>query len=172
MLFSKNNLIKKNIKLKILLPKHVSKKYVRWLNDQRVIRHTSFANKKQSKKDISRYVEEKKKSNFEKLFGIFYKNIHIGNCKFGPINFKKSFAEISYFIGEKKMLGKGIATYAVYRFLILAKKLNLQIIYASVKKKNLASISVLKKNKFIRILNNPHKIYLDSGDVLFRKKIH
>ena len=41
-----------------------------------------------------------------------------------------------------------------------------------IKNKNLASISVLKKNKFFRILNNPHKIYLDSGDVLFRKKIH
>ena len=38
---------------------------------------------------------------------------HIGNIKLGPINSRYHYADISYFIGEKEMRGKGYAKEAV-----------------------------------------------------------
>ena len=42
-------------------------------------------------------------------------NRHIGNIKIGPINNFHQTADISLFIGEKQMWGKGYASLAIYQ---------------------------------------------------------
>ena len=42
------------------------------------------------------------------MFGIFLNDNHLGNIKLGPIDWAKREAQISFFLGEKKIWGKGI----------------------------------------------------------------
>ena len=79
------------------------------------------------------------------------KYIHIGNIKLGSIDFNHKRADISYFIGEKKFQGRGIAKKAISEIILIAKKkFNLKKISAGVYSQNKASIKVLKSNGFKR----------------------
>ena len=108
--------------------------------------------RKYTKKTIIEFVNEKKYSKNEYLFGIFYvneKKTHIGNIKLGPINYHHKFAEISYLIGDLRFQNKGLATKAIEQVLVLAKKkYKLKKIIASLYSNNIASKRVLEKNKF------------------------
>ena len=137
--------------LKKLIPnKHVSKNYVKWMNDpainnfleQRFIRHT--------KAKIKKYIINSNKKKNEYLFGIFLKktNQHIGNIKLGSINYFHKTAIISYFIGEKKLWGKNYATLAIKKILTFAKIKKIKKVQAMFYKINKRSESVLKKNNF------------------------
>ena len=91
--------------------------------------------------------------NANKLLSIRDKNNsisdHIGNIKLGPINFKNLTADISYFIGERKHWGKGLATQAISEIIKIAKsKFKLKKLQAGHWKKNLGSKKVLKRNNF------------------------
>ena len=142
----------KNIELKELNSTLVSEKYVKWMNNYEITKLTEQRFSKHTKKDVIRFVNEKKKSKNEILFGIFYlnkKKTHIGNIKLGPINNRHKFAEISYLIGDLEFQNKGLATKAIKKVLILAKKkYKLKKILASIYSNNIASQRVLEKNKF------------------------
>ena len=117
----------KLIKLKKLnLKDNINNKYRKWMNDSEVQRFTEQKYKKHSLKDIRNFVKEKNNSKDEFLYGIFLKenfeNLHIGNIKIGPINWVYRTADISYFIGEKKLWGKGFATLAIKEIISIAKK--------------------------------------------------
>ena len=103
------------IYLKELNKKNVTNSYVSWMNDLEVHQYTEQKYKKHTINDVLIFVEEKKKSKNEFLYGIFLKknNEHIGNIKLGPINTIHKHADISYFIGNKKMWGRGYATKAI-----------------------------------------------------------
>ena len=47
------------------------------------------------------------------LFAIIFEKRHIGNIKIGPINKNYSHADISYFVGDKTLWRRGIATEAI-----------------------------------------------------------
>ena len=106
--------------------KDITKKYQKWMNDFEVHKYTEQKYQKHSIADIKNFVKEKNKSKNEFLFGIFLKknglNTHIGNIKLGPINYIHKNAEISYFIGEKEMWGKGYTTLAIKEIINVAKK--------------------------------------------------
>ena len=99
------------------LKKDISKKYQNWMNDFDVHKYTEQKYRKHSLVDIKKFVKEKNKSKNEFLYGIFLKrnnfSQHIGNIKLGPINFIHKNGDISYFIGEKKLWGKGYTTLAI-----------------------------------------------------------
>ena len=101
---------------KLNLKKDISKKYQKWMNDLEVQKYTEQKYKKHSIADIKNFVRKKNKSKNEFLYGIFLKknnfNIHIGNIKLGPVNYIYKTSDISYFIGEKEMWGKGYTTLA------------------------------------------------------------
>lgn len=141
-----------NIKLRELTQNLVSDRYVDWMNSYEVTKLTEQRFSKHTKKNVINFVNKKKKSKKEYLFGIFYlknKAIHIGNIKLGPINDYHKFAEISYLIGDLKFQNKGLATKAIEQILILAKKkYKLKKIVASLYSNNTASQRVLEKNKF------------------------
>ena len=111
---------------KLNLKKDISNKYQNWMNDFEVHKYTEQKYIKHSLADIRNFVREKNKSKNEFIYGIFLKknnlNIHIGNIKLGPINFIHKYAEISYFIGEKELWGKGYATLAIKEIIKIAKK--------------------------------------------------
>ena len=95
---------------KILKKSDVTPKYISWLNDYEVTQFTEQKYLKHNYESVLNFVIEKYKSEQDFLFGIFYKNSHIGNMKLGPIKWEHKSAEISFFIGEKDFWGKGIAT--------------------------------------------------------------
>jgi RimJ/RimL family protein N-acetyltransferase len=140
-----------NIELRELNSNLVSKDYINWMNNYKVIRYTEQRFVKNTKKKIIEFVKEKKKSKNEYLFGIFHskKKTHVGNIKLGPIDFHHKHAEISYIIGNLEFQNQGIATQAIKKILLLAKKkYKLKKITAGVYSLNIASIRVLEKNNF------------------------
>ena len=143
----------KKIKLrKLNLTKDISEKYLAWMNDFEIHKYTEQKYIKHSKTRIRKFVKKKNKSNNEFLYGIFLKknnlNIHIGNIKLGPINFTHKIGEISYFIGERELWGKGFTTLAIKEIIKIAKKKGLKKIKAGLYEMNIGSKKVLEKNNF------------------------
>ena len=137
---------------KLNLKKDISKKYQNWMNDLEVHKYTEQKYTKHSLINIRKFVKEKNKSKNEFLYGIFLKknnlNIHIGNIKLGPINFIHRIAEVSYFIGEKELWGKGYTTLAIKEIIKIAKKMGLKKLKAGFYEMNIGSKKVLEKNNF------------------------
>ena len=137
---------------KLNLKKDISKKYQNWMNDLEVHKYTEQKYTKHSLINIRKFVREKNKSKNEFLYGIFLKknnlNIHIGNIKLGPINFIHRIAEVSYFIGEKELWGKGYTTLAIKEIIKIAKKMGLKKLKAGFYEMNIGSKKVLEKNGF------------------------
>ena len=133
--------------------KNITKKYQKWMNDPEVHKYTEQRYKKHSLKDIKKFVKEKNKSKTEFLFGIFLKKNkilnHIGNIKLGPINFIHLTAEISYFLGEKDLWGKGYTTIAIKKIINIARKKKLKKLKAGFYEMNKYSKKVLEKNGFL-----------------------
>ena len=158
------------IKILLLNKSHVTKKYLTWLNDPKITHFTSLKKDLFTIDSVKKFVLEKSKSKHEFVYGIFLNNNHIGNCKLGPINFKKKYTQISYFIGEKKHWNKGIATFVVKKLCKKAKNKNLKVVYAGSSIKNYSSIKVLNKNNF-KITKAITDFTLDRGSKLFRKNL-
>lgn len=139
--------------LKKLNPKKdISKKYVSWMNDKSVHPFSVQKYKKHTLKNVKKYVIDINNSKNIFLFGIFIKKKnflnHIGNIKLGPIHKYYKSSHISYFIGEKKFLGKGYTTLAIKKIIQIAKKKKVKKIKAGMVEINYGSIKVAEKNGF------------------------
>jgi len=147
----KKLILKKNKKLvlKILQVKDVSSSYVRWLNNKEIVKYTEQRHFKHNSRSVKKFVSEKYKSNKDFLFGIYYKNKHVGNIKLGPLNERQKKSDISYIIGYKKFWNKGIASKSIDLISEFAfKTLKLKILRAGAYLENPGSIKVLKKNGY------------------------
>ena len=137
---------------KLNLTKDISDKYLTWMNDLEIHKYTEQKHIKHSLSQIRRFVKEKNKSKNEFLYGIFLRRnkikIHIGNIKLGPINFIHKSSEISYFIGERDLWGKGYTTLAIQEIVKIAKKKGLKKLKAGLYEMNIGSKKVLEKNNF------------------------
>ena len=137
---------------KLNLSKDISDKYLTWMNDLEIHKYTEQKYIKHSLTQIKRFVKEKNKSKNEFLYGIFLRRnnikLHIGNIKLGPINFIHKTGEISYFIGEKELWGKGYTTLAIKEIIKIAKKKGLKKLKAGLYEMNIGSKKVLEKNGF------------------------
>tara|TARA_B100000780_G_C21117109_1_gene452090 strand:+ start:1960 stop:2481 length:522 start_codon:yes stop_codon:yes gene_type:complete len=137
---------------KLNLKKDISKKYQNWMNDLQVHKYTEQKNTKHSLTNIRKFVKEKNRCKNEFLYGIFLKkknsHMHIGNIKLGPINSFHKNAEISYFIGEKELWGKGYSTIAIKKIIELGKKMGIKKLKAGLYEMNIGSKKVLTKNGF------------------------
>ena len=139
------------IKLKKLSEnKHIGSSYLNWMNSYEVHKYTEQKYEKHTKSKIKKFVKTVNKSKNNMLYGIFVKNIHIGNIKLGNINKIHKTADISYFIGEEKYMGKGYTTIAIKQILAYSKKIGLRKIIAGCYSINKGSIKVLRKNGFKR----------------------
>ena len=137
---------------KLNLSKDISNKYLNWMNDLEIHKYTEQRFTKHTKAKIRKFVKEKNKSKNESLYGIFIKrnnsNTHIGNIKLGPINFVHKIGQISYFIGDKELWGKGYTTLAIKEIIKIAKKMGLKKLKAGLYQMNIGSKKVLEKNNF------------------------
>ena len=153
------------VKLLKFTQKMISQKYIKWMNTREIIEFTEQRFKKNTKKKIHQFVREKLRSKNEHLYGIFLnekkKMIHVGNIKIGPIDFLHKTGEIGYFVGEKSLQKRGIATSAIREICNIAKKkFKLKKIFANVYSMNLSSKQVLLKNNFqLEGIQKKHFIY-------------
>jgi len=142
-------IVGKNIYIRTISPGDVSLKYVSWLKNKAIMQYTEQNKKNHTLKTTVKFVEEKLKSKYDILFGIFLNHKHIGNVKLGPIDWAKQEAQISFFIGEKNFWGQGIMFKVIQKLLSFAfKTLGLLEIKAGYYKKNLASAKLFEKCKF------------------------
>ena len=140
----------KQLTLKILSHKDVSDEYVSWLNDYEVVRFTEQKYAKHNKEGIIAFVNDKFNSNTDLLFGIFFDIRHIGNIKLGPIDFNHKVSDISFFIGDREMWGKGLMTQVIDFVVGLAfSDVGLDKVTASAYANNIGSIKTLENNGFI-----------------------
>lgn len=127
--------------------------YVSWLNDSEVSQYLETRWSNQTIETIKSFVQSQLDSDNSILFAITLAEDgrHIGNIKLGPINKYHHRADISYFIGDKSMWGKGIATKVInlvckYGF----SDMSLHRIEAGTYAKALGSQRALEKNGFIK----------------------
>jgi len=147
------------IYLRILTVNDASEKYCSWINDSDVNRF--LESKKIIIEELQEYIENKY-NNLNCIFlGIFLKNnnVHIGNVKLEPIDFKEKKATLGILIGEKNCWGKGYATEALkllinYSFNII----DLKEIDLGVNKKNVGAIKSYQKSGF-EIYEETEKVY-------------
>ena len=151
-------LAKKNIKikvderilLKVLRPNDVSESYVDWLNDYEVTKFTEQKYFRHTLESTKAFVSQKFNSEVDLLFGIFLDETHIGNIKLGFMKFEHMSADVSYFIGENKFWGKGIASKCVETVVHFAvTELGLKKINAGYYENNIGSAKVLEKCGFV-----------------------
>lgn len=127
--------------------------YLSWLNDPEVNQYLETKWHEQTIDSIKAFVQSVIDSDNSMLFAIIDKetDYHIGNIKIGPIHSHYKHADISYFIGNKKMWGSGRATEAIklvckYGFDVL----ELHRIEAGTYDCAIGSQKVLEKNFFKR----------------------
>ena len=139
------------IYLKELNVSDVNQAYVKWLNDYSIAKFTEQKFTKHTILTVKKFVNQKKKNKDKFFFGIFLskEKIHVGNIKLGPINTKHKYAEISYFIGDKKYHNLGLGSLSIKKVCKIAKnKHKIKKLIAGVYDKNISSKKVLEKNKF------------------------
>ena len=146
----KIKLTKKNLVLKTFLISHITKEYINWLNDKRVVKFTEQRFFKHDESSVKKFVLKNLNSKKNYLFGIFFKKKHVGNIKLGPIDKKYKKSDISYIIGKSRLWNKGIATKSIAMISSFAFKiLNLKTLRAGSYLSNIGSIKVLEKNGFV-----------------------
>lgn len=140
-----------NLQIKVLHPKDVTDRYVQWLNNYEIVKYTEQKFFEHKKEDVIDFVKSKLNSNIDLLFGIYFKNNHIGNIKLGPIILNSNISDISFLIGEKEYWGFGLATKVVGAVVDFAfQEIKLAKVTAGCYANNLASIRVLEKNNFFK----------------------
>jgi len=109
-------LIAKDVCIRPIRLSDVTYAYLNWLRDPEVNRYLETRHRAQSLSSIAEFVESKITSENEYLFAICLNSSgrHIGNIKVGPINEFHLTADVSLFIGDKQMWGKGYASQAIY----------------------------------------------------------
>lgn len=158
-------LIGKGIFLRLLSPKDVTLRYVKWMKDQEVIAFLECRWNVFTLGDLKEYVRRTNKSNDNFLFGIFLKDkkAHIGNIKIGNVNKIHKFADLGLIIGQKEEWGKGYATEAIqlatkYAF----EKLNLNKLIAGIYVNNTGSYKAFLRAGYKEIGRmKKHRFYND-----------
>lgn len=131
----------------------VGEAYYTWLNDPDINQFLETRFVPRSLENIAQYVKRMDGKEDEPFFAIcLLKNgQHIGNIKLGPINWWHRNADISLFIGEKSLWGKGYASEAIklitkYAFEVL----NLNKLKAGCYASNKGSIKAFEKCGYLR----------------------
>ncbi len=141
--------VDEDLVLRTLKHSDISEAYLQWMNDMEVVRYTEQRFIRHQHSNVEKFVRDKLRSDHDFLFGIFFKNGHIGNIKLGPIEWESLNAEISYLIGKKEFWGKGIATKVVKSAVAFGfSELGLKKISAGYYEINIGSEKVLKKCGF------------------------
>ena len=129
----------------------LTENYVTWMNDPDINRFMETWHFPHTRENIRNYIKAHTDDRDEPFFAIcmkyddtFYTK-HIGNIKLGPINWIHRYADISVFIGEKDLWGKGYATEAIKLITEYAfKKLGLHKVKSGIYSLNVGSIKAFQ----------------------------
>lgn len=127
--------------------------YVSWLEDPEVNQYLETRWTEQTIESIQSFVQSQLDSENSILFAITLTDDgrHIGNIKLGPINSHHRYADISYFIGDKAMWGRGIATKVINLVCGFGiQNMNLHRIEAGTYAEAIGSQRALEKNGFTK----------------------
>jgi RimJ/RimL family protein N-acetyltransferase len=140
----------KRLNLKVLSSKDISEEYVSWLNNYEIVQFTEQKYIEHNRETVIDFVNRKYNSNLDLLFGIFFDARHIGNIKLGPIDFNHRVSDVSFFIGEKNMWGRGLMTQVIEAVVGIAfGECGLDKVTAGAYANNIGSIRALEKNGFL-----------------------
>jgi [ribosomal protein S5]-alanine N-acetyltransferase len=106
-------------------PDRVTDRYLAWLNDPEVNAYSRRKGTHISPEDADRYLSSLRAD--EHVLAILMGDEHVGNVKFGPIDWQNACADISILLGERKIWGQGIGAEAIYlvsRYLLKTLGLN------------------------------------------------
>ena len=143
--------------LKNFYTSDITKKYLKWLKDKDVTKHTTISSKL-TNKEIKKYIKEHQNNKFQKLYRIFYLKKHVGNIRTSFINSTE--VTVGIIIGEKKFYNLGIGTEALKKLINLLKKDKVKSIIAYVAKKNVNSVLFFRKNGRTVFFKKVHVLYL------------
>lgn len=154
-----------SIYLRLLLLSDCTPRYLNWLSDKDINRYLETRWTPQTLETITSFVGILLEDPDNYLFAIIEKktNQHIGNIKVGPINPYHRYADVSYFIGEKRFWGKGYATEAIKLIKFFSfDTLGLNCLQAGVYENNVASSRALKRAGFVQEAILKKRLLLDS----------
>lgn len=126
--------------------------YASWLNNPAVNQFLETRHSVQTVASCREFIQACNQTPNEHLFGVFLKETeqHIGNTKLGFINPHYQTGQLSLFIGEQNMWGKGFASEVIqaitqYGF----EQLQLHKIEAGCYESNLGSLRAFMKNGYV-----------------------
>ena len=135
--------------LKPISLKHVSHRYLGWLNDPDTNQFLETRFNVISIPTLKDYVASKTGRGDVLFYAIHsLDNIHIGNIKLGPINSNHMTADIGFFIGDKSYHRKGVASQAIIKLCEYGFSLGIKKITAGAYSNNIGSIKTLLKSGF------------------------
>lgn len=136
--------------LSILTENDVTQSYVDWFKNFNVIYYSSNQYRIFTLDGQKNFVNSCLNNANIDLYGIFHEDLHIGNIQINGLKSYHKNAEISYVVGNTDYWGRGAASYAISKIIEISKtNYKLNKLFAGVAEENIASIRVLKKNKFI-----------------------
>ncbi|MDX2019981.1 MAG: GNAT family protein [Deltaproteobacteria bacterium] len=141
-----------NVSLRLVTLDDCTQRYCDWLNDPLVNQYLETRWARQSIEQIESYVSAMLASPAHQLFAIIENDTdqHVGNLHIGPINAVHQHADLSYFIGERRVWGRGYASEAIGLAVTNAFcRLGLHRLEAGVYDGNDASARALLKNGFV-----------------------
>ncbi|MGC4079517.1 MAG: GNAT family protein [Rubrivivax sp.] len=136
------------VELRLVTLDDVSERYVGWLRNPEVNKYLETRFSEQTLESVRSFVASMVDSTHSYLFAIVEKSTgaHVGNVKIGPVNPHHSFADVSYFLGERASWGKGLGTEAVRLVTAFGfERLGLHRCQAGLYASNVGSQRVLEK---------------------------
>ena len=137
-----------HVVLRLLTVADCSDRYVGWLNDPEVARYLETRWSTQDLASVRAFVGAMVDSPDSYLFAILSKGDgrHVGNIKIGPIRRHHDYADVSFFIGERAVWGRGLASDAIRVATNVAfARLGLHRLQAGLYENNVGSARALEK---------------------------
>lgn len=141
-------------------------RYLSWLADAEVNQFLETRWSEHTAASIREFAGRMRESDSEYLFAIIETGgeRHVGNIKLGPINPVHRHADLSYFIGERDVWGKGIATEAIRMAARFGfERLELHRLQAVVSSANIRSARALERAGFLREGMAREKLWTGDG---------
>ena len=157
--------------LRTLIEDDVNARYLEWINGSDKSQYINYTNQNRTVDEVSTFVTERVNSDTVLFLGIFVRESgeHIGNIKYEPIDFKKSYAIMGILIGEKNWRGRGVAAEVIKASSMwLHNKYGIKQIILGVDVGNIGAIrayekSGFKENKVLNCSENQMMMQLDLG---------
>lgn len=138
------------LEIRILQESDITESYVSWYSNADVVRYSENQYRSFSLSGQHSYVAKCLNDHNTDLYGIFDRNLHIGNITITGLLSIHKYGEITVVVGDTNYWGKGVGYFAVSSIVNIAKKkYRLNKLIAGVVENNFGSVRMLEKNGFV-----------------------